>query len=238
MKSSRVNPPSSWTTSSLPSTPGKDPLTPRVGDPSQDSSDNEKNAGMASPRSSSSRKSQVLIIDENSYHKENLDYLFSILNKREEINCVLVGYFAKVVSSFFQKNKREICSYFYSNDNHPQSYLEHLYSKSLVDPLKNFLVIFPEEHYNHHDDSNSEAKNPLKPSPYSKFYQQRVKVFNSLYALIENSDDSDLIHNSQHIIETLVAKVDQTIDGNRLLDDVVLKKENVQVLFNCLKSVS
>lgn len=203
---------------------------------SKDSADNDK-AALASPRSNSSRKSQVLIIDENSYHKENLDYLFSILNKHEEINCVLIGYFAKVVSSFFQKNKREICSYFYSNDQHPQSFLEHFYSKSLVDPLKNFLVIFPEDHYSHHDDSNSEAKNVQKPSPFSKFYQQRVKIFNSLFALVENSDDSDVIHNCQHIIETLVAKVDQTIDGNRLLDDVVLKKENVQVLFNCLKSV-
>lgn len=190
---------------------------------------------MASPRSSSSRKSQVLIIDENSYHKENLDYLFGILSTKEEINCVLIGYFSKVVSSFFQKNKKEICSYFYSNEAHVQSFLEHLYSKSLVDPLKNFLVIFPEDHYSHHDESNSEARN-LRGSQFSKFYQQRVKIFNSLFALMETADEADVVHNAQYIIETLIAKIDQTVDGNKLLDDVVLRKESVQSLFNCLKS--
>jgi hypothetical protein len=190
---------------------------------------------MTSPRSSSSRKSQVLIIDENSYHKENLDYLFSILNSKEEINCVLLGYFAKVVSSFFQKNKKEICSYFFSNENHVHSFLHHLYSKSLVDPLKNFLVVMPEDHFSHHEDS--ETRNAGKPNPFSRFFKQRVDGFNSLYSLIGQSDDSDVIHNAQYIIETLVAKIDQTVDGSRLLDDVVLRKENIQTLFNCLKCV-
>lgn len=192
---------------------------------------------MASPRSSSSRKSQVLIIDENSYHKENLDYLFGILDTKEEINCVLVGYFAKIVSSFFQKNKREICTYFYSNESHSQSFLEHMYSKSLMDPLKNFLVIFPEDHYGHHDDSQSEARNLQRGSQFSKFYHQRVKLFNSLFSVLESADESDTVHNAQYIIETLIAKIDQTVDGNKLLDDVVLRKENVQVLFSCLKNV-
>lgn len=200
-----------------------------------DSNDNDKNAGMASPRSTSSRKSQVLIIDENSYHKENLDYLFSILNSKEEINCVLIGYFAKVVSSFFQKNKREICSYFFSNESHLHTFLNHLYSKSLVDPLKNFLVMMPEEHFSQHEDS--ESRNISKGNPFSRFYKQRVDSFNQLYTLVGSSDDSDVIHNAQYILETLVAKVDQTVDGSKLLDDVVLRKENIQILFNCLKSV-
>lgn len=190
---------------------------------------------MASPRSSSSRKSQVLIIDENSYHKENLDYLFGILNNKEEINCVLLGYFAKVVSSFFQKNKKEICSYFFSNESHVQAFLHHLYSKSLVDPLKNFLVVMPEDHYSHHEDSDT--RNMSKPNPFSRFLKQRVEGLNGLYHLIGHSDDQDVIHNAQYIIETLVAKIDQTVDGSKLLDDVVLRKENIQTLFNCLKCV-
>jgi hypothetical protein len=177
-----------------------------------------------------------LIIDENSYHKENLDYLFSILNSKEEINCVLIGYFAKVVSSFFQKNKKEICSYFFSNESHIHSFEHHLYSKSLVDPLKNFLVVMPDDHhFSHHEDS--ETRNVAKSNPLSRFYRQRVEGFNSLYNLVGNSDDSDVIHNAQYILETLVAKIDQTVDGNKLLDDVVLRKENIQILFNCLKCV-
>ena len=190
---------------------------------------------MASPRSNSSRKSQVLIIDENSYHKENLDYLFGILNSKEEINCVLLGYFAKVVSSFFQKNKKEICSYFFSNESHIQSFLHHLYSKSLVDPLKNFLVVMPEDHYSHHEDSDT--RNMAKPTPFSRFLKQRVEGLNGLYYLIGHSDDQDVIHNAQYILETLVAKIDQTVDGSKLLDEVVLRKENIQTLFNCLKCV-
>jgi archaellum biogenesis ATPase FlaH len=180
----------------------------------------------------------MLIIDENSYHKENLEYLFSILESTDEINCVLIGYFSKVVSSFFQKNKREICSYFYSNDSHAHSFTEHLYSKSLMDPLKNFLVIFPEDQYSHHDESNSEARNLHRASPFSKFYQQRVKIFNSLFALLETADEPEVVHNAQYIIETLIAKIDQTVDGSKLLDDVVLRKENIQAVFNCLKNVS
>lgn len=112
-----------------------------------------------------------MIIDENSYHKENLDYLFSILNSKKEVNCVLAGYFAKVVSSFFSKNKKEICSYFYSNDERSDRFLHHLYSKSLVDPLKQFLVILPEDHYHMHDDCPSETRGQARPSFYSKFYQ-------------------------------------------------------------------
>lgn len=176
-----------------------------------------------------------MIIDENSYHKENLDYLFGILSRKEEINCVLLGYFAKVVSSFFQKNKREICSYFYSNEAHQANFLNHLYSKSLVDPLKNFLVIYPEDHY-HHDESLSETRGGQKPSVYSKFYSQRVKIFHNLFLQLDKSDDFETIINAQFLIETLVAKIDQTIDGNKLLDDIVLRKENLKILFNCLKS--
>lgn len=179
----------------------------------------------------------MLIIDENSYHKENLDYLFAILKGREEINCVLLGYFAKVVSSFFQKNKRDICSYFYSNDSHIQDFLDHLYSKSLVDPLKHFLVIYNDDNFNHYEDGQNESSNAQKNSQFTKFYQNRVKTLNSLYSLLETAQESDVVINAQFIIETLIAKIDQTIDGNRLLDDVVLRKENIQVLFNCLKSV-
>lgn len=147
----------------------------------------------------------------------------------------MLGYFAKVVSSFFQKNKREICSYFYSNDTHIQAFLHHLYSKSLVDPLKNFLVILPEDHFSHHEDS--ENRTAQKATPFSRFFKQRVEGLNGLYTLIGNSDDSDIIHNAQYIIETLVAKIDQTVDGSKLLDEVVLRKENIQILFNCLKCV-
>jgi hypothetical protein len=179
----------------------------------------------------------MLIVDENSYHKENLDYLFGILESRDEINCVLIGYFSKIVSSFFQKNKREICSYFYCNDSHALSFIEHLYSKSLMDPLKNFLVIFPEDHFNHHEESNSDVRNIQRASPFSKFYQQRVKIFNSLYALLESAEGPDVVHNAQYIIETLIAKIDQTVDGSKLLDDVVLRKENIHALFSCLKNV-
>lgn len=210
-------------------------LPPKVHFALLDSTENDKNAGMASPRSTSSRKSQALIIDENSYHKENLDYLFGILNSKDEINCVLIGYFAKVVSSFFQKNKKEICSYFFSNESHLHTFLNHLYSKSLVDPLKNFLVMMPEEHFSQHEDS--ETRNVSKGNSFSRFYKQRVDSFNQLYTLVGSSDDSDVIHNAQYILETLIAKVDQTVDGSKLLDDVVLRKENIQTLFNCLKSV-
>lgn len=150
---------------------------------------------------------------------------------------MLIGYFSKVVSSFFQKNKKEIYSYFYSNEARSQIFLEHLYLKSLVDPLKNFLVIFSEDHFNHHDESNSDARNIIRASPFSKFYQHRVKVFNSLFTLLESADEPEVVHNAQYIIETLIAKIDQTIDGSKLLDDVVLRKENIQILFSCLKNV-
>lgn len=180
----------------------------------------------------------MLIIDENSYHKENLDYLFCILQTGDELNCVLVGYFAKVVSSFFQKNKKEICSYFFSTDSHIQGFMEHLYSKSLVDPLKNFLVIFQEDNYSiHQEESNSDAKNQ-RNGPFSKFYAQRVKALNSLYSLLETADEHEVVLNAQYIIETLIAKIDQTVDGHKLLDDVILRKENIQSLFNCMKHVN
>lgn len=78
-----------------------------------------------------------------------------MLNQKSEINCVLLGYFSKVVSSFFQKYKKEICSYFYSNEHQAERFMQHLYSKSLVDPFKNFLIIFPVEHYYMHDDSEN-----------------------------------------------------------------------------------
>lgn len=212
-------------------------INPRKASTSSKDSQGEDKAPN-SPHSSSSKVSQMLIIDENSYHKENLDYLFSILNKREEINCVLLGYFSKVVSSFFQKNKKEICAYFYSNDAHATSFLHHLYSKSLVDPLKHFLVIYPEDHYSHLEESMSETKGGAKPNHFSKFYQQRVKVFHMLYQLLEKAEDPYTISNAQYIIETLIAKVDQTIDGQKLLDDVILRKENIRILFNCLKDNS
>lgn len=178
----------------------------------------------------------MLIIDENSYHKENLDYLFGLLNRKEEINCVLLGYFAKVVSSFFQKNKKEICSYFYSQDANISNFLHHLYSKSLVDPLKNFLVIYPEDHYHQNEESSNENRGNPKTSCFSKFYEKRVKSFQSLYSTLDKAEDFETIANAQYIIETLVAKIDQTVDGGKLLDDVVLRKENMRSLFNCLKS--
>lgn len=90
-----------------------------------------------------------------------------------------------------------------------------------------------DHHFGHQDDS--ENRNATKANPFSRFYRQRVEGFNSLYTLIGTSDDSDVIHNAQYILETLVAKVDQTVDGTKLLDDVVLRKENIQILFNCLK---
>lgn len=178
----------------------------------------------------------MLIIDDNSYHKENLDYLFSILAKKDEINCVLLGYFSKVVISFFQKNKRDIYAYFYSNDAHAQSFMQHLYSKSLVDPLKSFLVIYPDEHYQMHDDSMSESRGQGRQNNFSKYYQQRVKIFNSLFQLLEKADDFDTLSNVQFILETLVAKIDQTIDGMKLLESVILKDSNIKTLFNCLRS--
>lgn len=208
---------------------------PRGSSVNSSQSEDGNNAAPASPRSNGSGRSQVLIIDENSYHKENLDYLFGILTKKEEVNCVLLGYFAKVVSSFFQKNKKEICSYFYSNDQHLANFLHHLYSKSLVDPLKNFLVIYPEDHY-HHEDIDSRDKS--RASHFSKFYDKRVKAFQSLYTLLDKAEDFETISNAQYIIETLVAKIDQTVDGQKLLDDVVLRKENVKAVFSCLKSTN
>lgn len=176
----------------------------------------------------------MLIIDEISYHKENLDYLFGIIAKKDEVNCVLLGYFAKTTSSFFQKNKKEICSYFYSNEQHLINFLHHLYSKSLVDPLKHFLVIYPEDHFQHHEDN--EVRDKSKSSYFTKFYDKRVKAFQGLYSCLDKAEDFETISNAQYIIETLIAKIDQTVDGQRLLDDVVLRKENVRVLFICLKS--
>ena len=140
-----------------------------------------------------------------------------------------------MVSSFFQKNKKEICSYYFSNDSHVQAFIHHLYSKSLVDPLKSFLVLLPDDHYSHHDDSD--AINQQKLNPFSRFYKQRIEGLNSLFAVIGQSDDSDIVQNAQYIIETLIAKIDQTVDGGKILDDVVLKKENIEILFNCLKCV-
>ena len=201
---------------------------------SPDSNDPEKNNGGNSPLSSSSKRSQVLIIDENSYHKENLDYLFSLLGKRDEINCVLAGYFGKVVGSFFQKNKKEVCSYFYSNDSHANNFVHHLYSKSLVDPLKHFLIIHPEDPFGHMEEAASEK---TKSNPFGKFYSSRVRIFQLLYNLLDRCEDQDTIANVQFILETLVAKLHETVDGNRLIDDVVLRKENLKILFACLKSV-
>lgn len=86
------------------------------------------------------------------------------------------------------------------------------------------------------DDCPSDTRGQARPSFYSKFYQQRVKIFYSLFQLLEKSEDSDTLTNTQYIIETLIAKIDQTIDGSKLLDDVVLRKENIRILFNCLKS--
>ena len=200
----------------------------------QDSNDAEKNNGGNSPLSSSSKRSHLPLIDENSYHKENLDYLFSLLNKKDEINCVLLGYFGKVVSSFFQKHKKEVCSYFYSNESHTTTYIHHLYSKSLVDSLKHFLVILPEDTYQHVEDPSSDQP---RPNQYVKFYNQRVKAFQLMFQLLDKSEDYDTISNVQFLLESLVAKVHETIDGNKLIDDVVLKKENLKVLFACLKSV-
>ena len=201
---------------------------------SPDSNDPEKNNGGNSPLSSSSKRSQVLIIDENSYHKENLDYLFSLLGKRDEINCVLAGYFGKVVGSFFQKNKKEVCSYFYSNDSHANNFVHHLYSKSLVDPLKHFLIIHPEDPFGHMEEAASEK---TKSNPFGKFYSSRVRIFQLFYNLLDRCEDQDTIANVQFILETLVAKLHETVDGNRLIDDVVLRKENLKILFACLKSV-
>lgn len=159
-----------------------------------------------------------------------------MLNQKTEINCVLLGYFAKVVSSFFSKNKKEICSYFYSNDHHVDRFLHHIYSRSLVDPLKSFLVIFPDDHHYMHDESLSENKANARVTVYNKFYQQRVTIFHNMFLLLEKSEDHDTLCNVQFILETLVAKIDQTVDGNKLLDDVVLRKDNIKILFNCLKS--
>lgn len=177
----------------------------------------------------------MLIIDENSYHKENLDYLFSLLGKKDEINCVLAGYFGKVVGSFFQKNKKEICSYFYSNETHANNFVHHLYSKSLVDPLKHFLVIHPEDPFSHMEEANSEK---AKANYFGKFYTSRVRIFQQLYNLLDRCEDQDTIANVQFILETLVAKLHETVEGNRLIDDVVLRKENLKILFACLKSVT
>ena len=93
----------------------------------------------------------------------------------------------------------------------------------------------PEDHYSHHEDSDT--RNMAKPTPFSRFLKQRVEGLNGLYYLIGHSDDQDVIHNAQYILETLVAKIDQTVDGSKLLDEVVLRKENIQTLFNCLKCV-
>lgn len=112
--------------------------------------------------------------------------------------------------------------------------MQHLYSKSLVDPFKNFLVIFPVEHYYMHDDSDN--KSSAKQSVFNKFYQQRVNIFHNLYLLLEKAEDHDTLSNCQFILETLIAKIDSTIDGSKLLDDVVLRKENIKILFECLKS--
>jgi hypothetical protein len=200
-------------------------------------SEDEKTAqtsttGIDSPRSSSSK---VLVVDENSYHKENLDYVFSLLNKKEEANCVLLGYFSKVVQSFFQRNKKDICTYFYSQDAHLHNFQHHLYSKSVADLFKNFLVLSPDEVY-YNDDNMGSDKNS-KPQVYSKFYEKRVKAYTAIYHSLEKSDDADVISNCQFLIESLAAKIDQTVDGMKLLDDVLFKKENLRSLFNCCQNV-
>lgn len=186
--------------------------------------------GIDSPRSSSSR---VLMIDENSYHKENLDYMFSLLSGKGEVNCVLSGYFSKVVQSFFQRNKKDICAYFYSQDQHISHFQHHVYSKSVADLFKSFLVLTPDETY-FNDEGNEKSS---KPQIYNKFYDKRVKAFNAIYQALEKSDDVDTIANCQFLIESLAAKIDQTVDGVKLLDDVLFRKENLQSVFNCCQSV-
>ena len=189
--------------------------------------------GIDSPRSSSSK---ILVVDENSYHKENLDYMFSLVSKKEEVNCVLLGYFSKVVQTFFQRNKKDIASYFYSQDTHVNNFLNHLYSKSLTDLFKSFLVLTPDEVY-YHEDTLGTDKGP-KPQVYSKFYEKRVKAFNGIFQAMEKSDDPDVITNCQFLIESLAAKIDSTVDGVKLLDDVLLKKENLRSIFNCCQHVA
>jgi len=147
---------------------------------------------------------------------------------------VLAGYFGKVVSSFFQKNKKEICSYFYSNESHANNFVHHLYARSLVDPLKHFLVFYPEDPFGHMEEANSDK---AKANYFAKFYNSRVRIFQLLYNLLDRCEDQDTIANVQFILETLVAKLHETVDGNKLIDDVVLRKENLKILFACLKSV-
>lgn len=198
-------------------------------------SEDEKTAqtsttGIDSPRSSSSK---VLVVDENSYHKENLDYLFSLLSKKDELNPVLLGYFSKVTQSFFQRNKKEICSYFYSQDAHAANLQTHLYSKSVADLFKNFLVLTPDESYYNEESSEKNGK----PQVYHKFLDRRIRAYNAIYSSLEKSDDPDTITNAQFLIESLAAKIDQTVDGAKLLDEVLFKKENLRSIFNCCQSV-
>ena len=79
-----------------------------------------------------------------------MDKLFGFLKTDEQLNSVLAGYFAKVVSSLNQRRQNQLSDYLYlseSND-HLIGLLNHSYSRSISQLLSQLLNV---DHSNHSD---------------------------------------------------------------------------------------
>ena len=73
---------------------------------------------------------------------ELFERLLSFLDsEEEELNPVLCGYFCKLFKVLIENKAREVYNYMYNNPNTIDSFVKHLYSKSISDVLIRLLNV-------------------------------------------------------------------------------------------------
>ncbi|CAG9325934.1 unnamed protein product [Blepharisma stoltei] len=77
---------------------------------------------------------QLTVLDFFYEDKTLLDLLFNFLNKEEDLNFLLAGYFAKAFDSLISRDCDALLQYVFTNSFHTKM-LKHLYSQSIADVI-------------------------------------------------------------------------------------------------------